>query len=126
MSRQRFGVAWLLLFASCAVSNDEPVEESTQSSALIEACYDWNGTCTGLPEGSACGSNGTCTADSYGVAGWCTCWEPPPTAGFTCPSGNSCGGSSEGSACRRYNGSTGTCIAYNGGASNVPTNCMCL
>jgi hypothetical protein len=123
MSRLFLG---LLLVSSCAVTSEEPHEESTQSSALIESCYDWSGTCTGLPEGSACGNSGTCTADTYGVAGWCTCYEPPPTAGFTCPNGNSCSGLADGSACQRRGGTSGTCVAYSGGLSNVPTNCMCF
>jgi hypothetical protein len=94
--------------------------------ALIESCFDWNGTCTGLREGSACGSHGTCVADTYGVAGWCTCYETPPPAGPSCPGSGACGGRPQYGSCQRSDNSSGICIPYSAGQSNAPSGCFCL
>lgn len=89
-----FTVASVLFVVGCAAAPEESeikADEGNvgQTQQAMSTCYDWNGTCSGLPEGAACGSGGTCVPD-YSVVGWCFCQEPappPPPPPSSCPPG---------------------------------------
>jgi hypothetical protein len=113
----------LLFIAACASSeiesSSEPsVETNNVETRAISSCHDWSGTCTGLPEGAACGKGGTCFADTYGVAGFCTCYTPPPPP---CPIwAGLCAGQTHGSHCRRLPPTSGY-----GTCQPTGTSCEC-
>jgi len=106
-------------------SNIEDDGVTQTRSEIITSCYDWNGTCTGLPEGAGCGNNGTCVADTYGVSGWCSCWEQPVQQP-SCPGGGVCGGSAYYSSCAKSGGGWGSCYPIQSPIGNWISSCWCL